>query len=507
MGITPNPTPIGPSGYANTEWGFAPTPPPPPGNLPPGNAHYATPPFLTFAGLISSASRSYLAQFDQAMADSPVNALAMENDIVLQAALWARMRPSAQLSWAIEPKDETDPAEVEAAKLVTDVLDAIPNFQDMKTHLLKALWYGRYAVEIAYQWEVWRGRPVMTVRKFHPINGDKLRFKWDGTPGVLVYGGYPGTWEATNWGMCHFITDPKEREQYVVHEFQPEDADWTQPQFAGRVHGLGIRGRVYWFWWMKMQVYGLLMNYLERFSNGLTIFYYAAHDPAAKAEAEAAATQQFSTTALLYPRWNTENPDVNKVERLEVGTASPALLENLVTTYFDEWMTRYILGQTLSSDNGAAGLGSGLANLHADTLSEIIKYDAVALQETLQRDLVNVLYRYNAPGVRPGKFNFQIDSPNSEEVLNYAQVLYGMGMSLDEDEMYTLAQLTKPKAGSGIVSQAGAMNPAMVGGPVQGMPVAGAMNALPPGMPPQGAPVQQMKRPTGRLPGRRLKTA
>jgi hypothetical protein len=250
---------------------------------------------------------------------------------------------------------------------------------------------------------------------------------------------------------------------------------------------VGVRGRLYWFWWLKQQVFGLLMNYLERFSNGVTVFYYNAHNPEAQAAAAAAAQQQFSNTALLYPRWVSENPDTNKIERLEVGTASPALLQSLVETYFDDVMTRAILGQTLSSSAQATGLGSGVAELHGETLDEIIKYDAVNLEETLQRDLVNVLYRYNAPGVRPGKFKFSVDTPNAEAVLGYAGQLYQMGMALDEDQLYDVSQLTKPKPGGGIVSQIGQMAPAAVQIPAQGVPTAQPAGAPPGQMPPDAA--------------------
>lgn len=493
MAISTPPPPIGPSGFTNKELGFAPPAPPPAGAMPPGDGAFSVPSFLSFSSLVTTAARSYLYTFDEALRDSPANARAMRRDAVLMGALVARQRPTAQLTWSIEPRDETDPAEAEAAKLVTELVEDIPRFQKMKMMLLEALWFGRSAVEIAYEWKEVRGRQVLTVRNFFPINGDKLRFKWDGTPGVLVYGGYPGTWEATDWGMAHFLTDPREREQYVIHEFEPYDSDWTEPQMAGSVHGVGIRGRLYWFWWMKQQVFALLMNYLERFSNGLTIFYYAAHDPAAKAEAAAAAAAQFNNTALLYPRWSTENPDVNKVERLEVGTASPALLQNLVTEYFDGIMVRFILGQTLSHTAEASGMGSGVADLQADTLSEIIKYDAVDLAETLQRDLIGVLYRYNAPGVRPGKFKFSIDAPNSQEVLSYAQILYDMGLSLDGDQLFELAQLTKPKPGGDIVSKISSMSPMAATGVPQGVPVAGGVGQPVPqhGMPPQGMMMPQ----------------
>lgn len=458
--------------FTSQELGFPAPPTPPPGNMPPGNGRYAVPQFLSFPAIINSVARTFPWTSDEALRDNRFNALAMRRDPVLIGALRGRQIPTAMLSWHLEPRDETDPAEVESAQLVTEVIEAIPRFQTMKMLLLEAVWFGKYAVELAYQWETWRGRQVLTVRDFQPLMGDKLRIRWDGQVGVLVYAAYPGEKTATDWGLAHFLT-PEERQQFLVHHHEPEDVDYTEVQLSGGVNGVGIRGRIYWLWWLKQQVFGLLMNYLERFANGFTIIYYAAHDPAAKTQAEGIAHAEYTQNAILIPRWSSERPDLNKVERIEVGTASPALLQNLVTEYFDDVMVRFILGQTHSSMAEATGIGAGSSELHGETLDSIVKYDAVNLQETIQTDLVNVLYRYNAPGVRPGKFSFQVDTPNAGEVLGNAQLLYQMGVGLDEEELLEMAQLSKPRPGSGVVSQIAALQQAATVAPPMGTPVSG----------------------------------
>lgn len=498
--------------FTAAELGFPPNAPPPAGPVVPGGGGQSVPQFVSFSSLVQTASRTFLATFDEALINSPQNARAMWRDLVLWKALRARQRPTAQLSWTIEPKDETDPAEIESAQLVTEIIESIPRFQQFKISLLNALWFGKYAVEIAYQWETWYGRQVMTVRDWVPLNGDKMRFKWDHTPGILVNASYPGSKEYTDYGPAHFLYG-REREQYVVHRHEPDDADWIDGQMAGAVMGVGLRGRVYWFWWLKQQVFALLMNYLERFSNGLTVFYYDAHNPAAKEEAEAAARSQFSNTALLYPRWMMGNTAPNGIERLEVGTASPILLWNLVKDYFDPIMTEAFVGQSLSSDHtGSGGLGGGgVAKFQSETLDEILAYDAFDLQDTLQTDLVNVIYKYNCKGVRPGKFQFTVESPDSEAILSYAQTLYEMGMSLDGDQLYDLAKIAKPKPGSEIVSKIGAMQAAAVASMPQGIPSAAPAGPAPSPQPGQPAPSMaynrngKTKKSRGqRLPQRRL---
>ena len=485
--------------YTAQEFGF-PGPHPVPGGMPPGDGGLSIPNFLSFSALVRTAARAYLYTFDEALRNSPENARAMRRDPVLMGSLRRRQRPTAQLSWHITPRDETDPSESEAAQLVTHIVESIPKFQKMKMSLLEAIWYGKYGAELEYEWREYKGKQVLYVRDYIPINGDKIRFRWDGVPGVLVYAGYPGPKETVDYGYVHWIT-AEERQQYIIHDHEPEDADWWEPEMGGALHGVGVRGRLYWFWWMKQQVFALLMNYLTRFANGFTIFYYQAQNKEAKAEATAAAKAQFTNTALIYPRWPSESPDVNGVQRMEVGTASPTLIWNLVADYFDTVMERYIEGQTLSSRAEGGGFGDGTASAHGETLDEIVKYDAVDLRDTLQTDLVNVLYAYNCPGVEPGKFEFEIDSPNSAELMEYGNQLFEWGVPLDEDQAYKISQWSKPKPGAGIITKLGAMQPAAVGG-VEGVPVAGEAGPPAPGTsggtPPQpgaqGQPPQQYRR-------------
>lgn len=478
------------SSWTSAELGYPKAPAPPPGDQPPGGPAWTTPPFLTYQSLVTTAARTWLWTSDEALKNSQQNALAMRRDGFLYGLLRARQRPVAQLSqaWHIDPVDETNPAEAEAAQLITEVVEAIPKFQVMLLQLSEALFYGKYGVEVAYEWKYLHDRSTLMVRDFMPVNGDKIRVKWDGTHGILVFASAPVSKEATDWGLAHFLT-AEERERYIFHHFEPDDQDWTEPALGGGIWGVGLRGRLYWTWWLKQQCFALLMNYLQRFSNGLTIFYYQAGNEQAQKAAEAAAAQSdnFATTALVFPRWPSENPDVNKVERLEVGTANPTLLWNVVGNYFDPIMKEAVLGQSASSEGVEGGLGgSGVADLHGETLAEIIKYDAINLQDTLQTDLIDVLYKYNCPGIRPGRFKFEIEAPDSEAILGYAQVLFEMGMELDGDQLLELAQLQKPAPGATIVSKLGSLQPTAVGGVPSGVPVAGAV-----GQPDQAAPAGQ----------------
>ena len=484
--------------YSPQVLGFPPPPPPGPTDYPPAEGAYAVPHPWVFASVYNQGTEVYRWTHDEALRHSVQNMLAMRRDPVIMAALESRQRPTALLSWHVEPEDETHSDEAEAAAACTKLIERIRDPAWWRVNLLEALWYGRAACQMRYAWEFPRGEKRLTPGDWLPVNGDKVRFKWDGTAGITVHAQYPGKKEVTDFNFVHYLT-PSERQQFVVHKHKPEDADWREGEFADQIHGVGIRSRLYWWWWLKQQFLGLLSNYMQRFANGLTVITFDAHNKDASAWAEQAARTPWSVAAFKIPQWDSTKPNVNSVQRIEVGTTTPQLLQVLITDYFDSKIKEYILGQNLTSETAPTGLGSGVAEAHEATLETIIKFDAGALESTIQYDLVNMLYRWNWKGIRPGKFSFEIDNPDAQEVMENAQIAYQLGMALDEEQIREVTKLAKPKPGKPVLSPVQAMQPAAVTAPgpdamPQVPPVGPGMpsaNGAPPGAAMAGQPTEQ----------------
>src|ERR1700676_101369 len=83
-------------------------------NLPPGGGKYSIPHFQSFASIINLATRAYRYTYDEALADSATNALAIRRDPVVWESIRSRQLPVVQLPWHIECDNDQDTQQAEA---------------------------------------------------------------------------------------------------------------------------------------------------------------------------------------------------------------------------------------------------------------------------------------------------------------------------------------------------------------------------------------------------------
>jgi hypothetical protein len=464
---------------------------PPPGvegeGLPAGGSLWVVPHFQSFSQIANLVSRSYRWTFDEALRHSYTHARAFRRDPVMMEALRARQMPVAELPWHLEARNDNSRVEQRGVKLLTEIIQDCPRFLHLKMHLLESIWYGRYGVQVKYGWDWSRGNRRMVVVDHLPINGDKLVFRYSGEVGQLVHSTYPGKREYTDRGLAHFYT-PRERENLIVHTHDPEDLDFFEGDKAGAVRGMGIRDRLYWFMYMRARVFGWLMDFLQRVgAGGLTVYFYEAGSNESLQEVKKAAELQQENNSILFPRYRADGSAGPGIQRFEPSQGGASVLQVLITDYFDTVIRRFILGQSLSAEAAGTGLGSGVSEFHQMTLNRLLKFDATGLQETLTRDFVRVLAKYNCPpGMPCPRFVFDVDRPNAAEILEAAERFYQMGGSIDEDSLRSVLGLPKPKPGSAILSRVDTMSPEAVGSLPEGVPIMGQ-----PGPDPRAAAGQQ----------------
>ncbi len=461
-----------------------PTQPPPPlallgadgQPLRPGQDGWVAPHALNFASVLNTVSKTYSYRWDEALKDSPANALAMRRDAYYLGLLQERVAPTAGLNWHVKvPKSAGNKGEWVKERL-TAAVEAVPDLTGFLLNQLEALWYGRAGSQVL------PGRAaggVWTVKRHQPVNGDKIQYGWDGTPVVIVsgrtaseYRDEKGTVVVLDRGGWGLRLDRLEfRERFCIHHHVADDADFFQGEMAGGVHGVGLRSRVYWSGWMRTETLGWMLSFMQGVGMmDLIILNYPSGNPEAKRLAEANAKKITNGLALLVAR-GAEERGYPAVEQVSLNHAGVKVLQDLISGYFDRHIERLFVGQSMSGgQDGGDGLGgSGRAKFAQDTKFQLLKMDAKRLGETLTRDLLSWMQRRNCAGTEdiPAAFEFAVPDPGAAEKLETGLKLIQAKIPLKAEELRELAGFTKPEEHD---EQAGGEQPGAGGMPGQPPP-------------------------------------
>lgn len=419
------------------------------------------PQILTYSGMQSTVSHTYRNP-DEAIRHSLENARIMRKDCSVMESLEGRQRSVALLNWHLEPEDDKDERQKELVTDLTNILGEIERFTEYRRNLMEAAWYGRAAIANRYVRKIVRGTPRFCIRHWTPVNGDKLAFRFDDGSGkydpnqigIRVGGAFSQhdklagdrKIELTEFGQCYFL-EPWERTLLTVHKHMIEDGEFEDPLSAGRVHGVGIRDRIYWCWFQKQNTMAQLMEVIERTGTGFTIYYYQHGNKESKNAMEDVAMKQAPSNVILMPRMAEDGAMSGEgIERIEPSTAGIDAMKSIIGEFFGWQIKRYILGQTLSSEASATGLGSGVADLHQDTFMQIVQYDAINLEETLTTEVVEPLKNYNFPWARDLKIKFKIDTKDneSEKKLSAFKQAWDMGARLKVQDVMDVIGAAMP---------------------------------------------------------------
>lgn len=459
------------------------------------------PHIFTVSGRQGITSRSYLNQ-DEALRDSVQNAQRMRADCGIMECIEARQRATALLNWHIEPDDPKSHEQVQLAAEVTDLLQSpvFPRFTEVRRYLMESIWYGRYGAAMSFGNRQVKGKWRKHVRKCEPRNGDKLVFRYDDGSflydpdeiGIRVSTAWKGartylhpiTGEpvqkvtATEQGLVYWL-DPQERRTMIVHKHMVEDGPWEDPRMAGRIHGVGIRDRIYWTWYAMIECLQRVVEYLDRAAFGVEIWPYMEGNPNSKKDAENAAKGAMGggRTVILAPLPPGEDSEKYMPRIMEPGLGGVNTTIDIIRTYFGHKIKRYILGQTLTSEADATGMGSGVADAHMATFADIVSYDATNLEETLTTDLVEVLQHLNFPNSKHIQLRFRIDTeaPNVQQKMQAYKSAWDMGLGIKAQEVADVIGASMPD-----------INDEVLRNPQIAMAMAGG------GQPPMGAPGQPM---------------
>lgn len=437
---------------------------------------------FTVAGQTGLAGKAYL-NSDEAVRHSRQNAERMRVDCGIMECLEARQRASALLNWHLEPEDENDQLAKHLGAEVTKIIKRTPRFLELRRCLLEGIWYGRYGAALQYGSREIAGRRVLGVTRWEPRHGDKLVFRYDDGSGqykpdqVGIRLGAVGQIDTrplglnrqqisyTDQGMVYWLAE-WERKTLIVHKHTVEDGVFEDSYTSGRIHGVGVRSRIYWTWYAMVECLQRALEYLDRSAFGVELWRFPANNPRAKADTERAARNNVGggRSIVMVPVFPGDQQDMYGVEHIEPGLQGVDRLLDVIKTYFGHKIKRYILGQTLTSEADATGLGSGVAEAHLATFGDIVAYDSRNLEETLTEDFVRWIQLWNFPGTERHFLRFVIDteSPNVDAKMKAYKAAWDMGLELKAADVLDVIGASMPVDGDKKL-----FNPTIVSGILQ----------------------------------------
>jgi hypothetical protein len=217
-------------------------------------------------------------------------------------------------------------------------------------------------------------------------------------------------------------------------------------------------------------------------------------DPKALAATQAAAKEKMANgrNIVFFPKPMGDDSESYKFEVIEPGAMGLDIMQNIIENYFGGRLKRYILGQELSTEAKATGMGSGVAEAHMDTLSQIVQFDASNLEETLTHELVRYIQQLNFPETMGWHMRMSLKTKDdkTQERLEALSAAYQMGASIAESEVFKTLGLSAPTSGEKVLSmqsqQAASMPPGMPGMPPMGG-IPDGDNLGPEGFPEEGS--------------------
>lgn len=372
---------------------------------------------------------------------SRVDSRQMRRDPRIEKSVKKRKLATGGLRWNIEPEDEMDEGEIEAAGTIKKMLERF-DLVELIENLLEALWHGPGAGELIVEYDD-RDRQYV-VSGTRSIHSDSVVFDMYGEPLLRVMGGSPKAQSGFESPVRRLT--PQEKQVFMLHIFNPAAPDfWTPEENALVFHGSGLREDVWYPWWISNHIHKQWVYFLERYAGGVVSIAHA--DTVEARDAAEEAIRNYKDGGYLLIPIHGDSVDIKAFEFdiKEAPSNSAGMFMDYVDGFTGGLIKQIIEGQILTSDAAPTGLGSGVAKAHENTFQMYTEYDARRLARTLTKQLVWRLQRWN--NIMPDKrftFEFAIDEVDVKDKMTAVKQAYDMNCKFVEDEVRELTGLSKP---------------------------------------------------------------
>lgn len=383
---------------------------------------------------------------------NPQYQLMMRADADIEGVLRSLQVTLASLEWAVVSSDQENAEAVDLAAKISKIFSEMPRRSDFVRAMHEAVWYGNAACNVVYRRDERLG---VAIREWYPFHPDTLAYDQRGNLAMRVGAQYSADGPSQqNIGFdsrVHIFTE-EERKAIVLHRVFINAPDFNDPNSTESIYrGVGARD-VCWFMWLaKQEVLQDAITYAERYAMGIRVGYYPLGQDAGRGMMENVLANLTNDNSVLLPMSGTEK--IYDIDIKEPNSGRAQVFMELVN-WFSGKIKEAILGQNLSSETGSTGLGSGVASLHADTLSRIIRYHADALADSLTCDFVRVVAKMLGASDSVAaslRFDFAPERTDPKERLEAIKSFVELGGKVAERDVRDLLGLSEPTEGEKVL--------------------------------------------------------
>lgn len=334
--------------------------------------------------------------------------------------------------WVIVPS-ERDPRGEEHAEFINIAFRMIPAFNEAMYEILDALGKGWKAVEI-----MWDTIPVTMndgtqelrtiVKEMKGRPQRRFIFDMDGTLRLLK--GIEQYTHGILLSSPQVMGDPMPDRKFIIAQFNKREDN---------PYGKGLAKKVYWYYWFKKSLIKYAMVHADKFGMPTAYGKYAPGTEQSKIDELLAMLRNIQQESeIAYPN----NVEVGLLEAMRAGQSPYRDLME----FFDDSISKAVLGQTLTSSEGRRSGALALGEVHADVKQDILEKDAAWFEDILNNQLIRWMIDYNYFDVIDyPHIKFQVNrSENQETRSNVFSTLKNMGMDIAKHQVRDEFKLDEP---------------------------------------------------------------
>ncbi|MFV2030604.1 DUF935 domain-containing protein [Neisseria sp. S1] len=343
-----------------------------------------------------------------------------ERDSDIAANIGTRKRAVLTLDWRITPPRNATPAEEQLAEAAFELIDGLPQFEDLIMDMMDAVGHGFSALEV--KWVLADGLYRPTTFSHRPQSW----FKWGKDDELLLK--TPSNQEG----------EPLWPYGWVIHSHKSRSVQQARN---------GLFRTLAWLYMFKHYAVHDFAEFLELYGMPIRIGKYGAGATEAEKRTLLRAVAEIGHNAAgIMP----EGMEI-ELHNAAAGTTATSNPFLQMAQWCEKSAARLILGQTLTSSADGKSSTNALGKVHNEVRRDLLVSDAKQIAQTVSRQIILPYLQINYLGIDPTRVpKFEFDVRESEDIAVFAEAipkLVDVGVQIPET--WVRDKLTIPEPGEG----------------------------------------------------------